>query len=287
MDLGLFGPDSVTWRVHAEPILFVGGLRALFLQALHPRAIAGVAQNSSYRHDPWGRLLRTAEYVVTTLYGTTAQAEESGRRIRARHARMTATDPDTGERFRVNAPELLRWVHVGEVDSYAQTARRAGLRLSRTEWDAYWAEQRRAAALVGLDPAAVPGSTAEAADYFDQMRPELRMTRDAAEALVFLSTPPPPWRSGGWRRAVLGGFGRPAFRVAGLGVAATAFGLLPPWARRLYGGFGLPTTDVAASLSARSLRLAMGALPRRLYEGPVYRGAMDRAAAAGAPAPPP
>ena len=71
-DLGLFGPDSVTWKVHAEPVLLVAGLRSLYLQALHPRAMAGVAQNSAYQSDPWGRLVRTATYVATTVYGTTA-----------------------------------------------------------------------------------------------------------------------------------------------------------------------------------------------------------------------
>jgi uncharacterized protein (DUF2236 family) len=277
-DTGLFGPGSVTWRVHAEPILVLGGLRALFLQALHPRAMAGVAQNSRYQDDPWGRLVRTADFVGTTIFGTTVQAEEAGRRVRAIHARLTATDPFTGERFQVDDPDLLRWVHVTEVDSYAETARRAGVRLGAARWDAYWDEQRRAAALVGLDPATVPGSTAEAAGYYRAVRPGLRMTRDAAGTLAFLATPPPPWRAGG-RRALVKRLGRPPFRLAALGVAMTAFGLLPPWARRLYGSPGLPTTDLAASLSARSLRLAMAALPHRVYEGPLYRDAMARAAA--------
>ena len=53
-DVGLFGPGSVTWKLHQEPILLLGGLRSLYLQALHPRAVAGVAQNSGYRPDAWG-----------------------------------------------------------------------------------------------------------------------------------------------------------------------------------------------------------------------------------------
>lgn len=278
-DAGLFGPGSVTWQVHAEPVLLLGGLRALFLQALHPRAVAGVAQNSSYRADPWGRFHRTVTYVATTIYGTTAQAEAAGRRVRARHARMTAVDPDTGERFRLDEPDLLRWVHVAEVDSYADTARRAGVRLDPAQWDRYWAEQRRAAALVGLDPADVPGSAGEAADFFHRIRPVLRMTREAAGVLAFLLSPPLPWRPTGRRASLLGRLGGPPFRLATFGMAMTAFGLLPPWARRMYGGFGLPTTDLAASVSARSLRRALAAVPRRVYEGPIYRDAMARAAA--------
>jgi uncharacterized protein (DUF2236 family) len=279
-DTGLFGPNSVTWRVHAEPVLMLGGLRSLFLQALHPRAMAGVAQHSSYKGDPWGRLLRTVDYVGTTIFGTTAQAEAAGRRVRAIHARLTATDPFTGERFRLDEPALLRWVHVTEVDSYADTARRAGVRLSDAHWDRYWDEQRRTAALVGLDPATVPGSVGEADDYVAAVRPQLRMTREAADTLVFLATPPPPWRSGGgWLRSAAKFAGRAPFRVASFGVAVTAFSLLPPWARRMYGGLGLPVTDLAASASARSLRLAMAALPHRVYEGPLYQEAMARAQA--------
>jgi uncharacterized protein (DUF2236 family) len=280
-DLGLFGPESVTWRVHREPILMLGGLRALFLQSLHPRAVSGVMQNSNFQHDPWGRLMRTVEYVATTIYGTTAEATAAGRRVRVLHARLTAVDPATGERFRINEPELLRWVHVTEVDSYAETARRAGLRLTGIDWDGYWDEQRRRAALVGLDPAGVPGSRGEVADYFRSVRPRLRMTRDAAETLRFLAWPPaPPWQPApGWRSA-LARLGAPPLRLAGLGVAATAFALLPPWARRLYGAFGLPTGDLAATVSARTLRLVLNTLPHRVYEGPIYQAAMTRAEAA-------
>src|SRR5262245_25992846 len=101
-DLGLFGPDSVSWRLHREPILLLAGLRAVYLQALHPRAVAGVVQNSAYEKDPWGRLERTATYVATTVYGTTAQARAAGRQVRGIHARLRAVDHRTGERFRLD-----------------------------------------------------------------------------------------------------------------------------------------------------------------------------------------
>jgi len=267
-DLGLFGPDTVTWRVHAEPILFLAGLRALYLQALHPRAIAGVAQNSGYKSDPWGRLIRTVQYVGTVIYGTTAQAEKAGQRIRAVHARMTATDPATGELFRVDEPDLLRWVHVTEIESFVTTATRAGVRLTPAEVDLYYTEQRRAAALVGLDEDAVPGSAAEVEEYYRALRPELAMTRDCAESALFLANPPLPW-----------GLGYTPVRLAYAGLVATAIGLLPRWARRLYGLPGLPGTDLGASASVRTLRLALAALPHRLYEGPLYQAAMARAAA--------
>lgn len=274
-DLGLFGPGSVTWKVHAEPILLVAGLRSLYLQALHPRAVAAVAQNSDFRSDPWGRLLRTSQYVATTIYGTTAEAESAGRRLTALHARLRARDPVTAQEFRIDDPELLRWVHVAEVESFVSTARRAGLRLTDAEIDTYYTEQRRAAALVGLDPAAVPGSAAAVEHYYRDVHAELRMTRDAAETAFFLTAPPVPRTLS---RPVRLGLTLGPARLAYFGIAGTAFGLLPSWARRLYGGLGLPTTDRSAELSARTLRLALNAIPRRYIEGPIYQAAQARAA---------
>ncbi|MFG2053756.1 oxygenase MpaB family protein [Micromonospora sp. NPDC048930] len=274
-DLGLFGPGSVTWKVHAEPILIVAGLRSLYLQALHPRAMAGVAQNSNYRTDAWGRLVRTATYVATTIYGTTAEAEAAGRRLRTRHARLRARDPFTGEEFRIDDPDLLRWVHVAEVESFVSTARRAGLPLTDAEVDGYYTEQRRAAALAGLDPADVPGTATEVADYYRRIQGDLRMTKEAAETALFLTAPPVPWKVS--RPLQLGlSLGPP--RWAYLGVAGLAMALLPAWARRLYGGLGLPTTALSADLSVRALRLALAAVPRRYREGPLQQAAKARAA---------
>jgi uncharacterized protein (DUF2236 family) len=278
-DLGLFGPGSVTWRLHEEPILIVAGLRSLYLQALHPRAMAGVAQNSHYKTDPWGRLVRTSMYVGTTIYGTTAEAEAAGSRLRRLHARMTARDPETGEEFRVDDPHLLRWVHVTEVESFVTTARRAGAALSDADVDAYYTEQRRAAELVGLDPASVPGSAAEVAAYYESIRPELRLTKEAAETMVFLTAPPVPWKlSLPWKLTLELGPPRLAYFV----IATTALGLLPPWARRLYGGLGLRAADLTASVSVRAMRAALAAVPRRFVEGPLYQAAMERAAASAA-----
>jgi len=244
-DIGLFGPQSVTWKLHQEPILVLGGLRSLYLQALHPRAVAGVVQNSGYRSDAWGRLNRTSEYVGTVVYGSTAEVEQAASRLRRLHARMTATDPRTGETFRIDEPDLLRWVHVAEVESFLTTARRAGLKLTGDEVDAYYTEQLRAAELVGLDPATVPATAAEVAAYYQAMRPQLRLTRDSVETALFLTVPPVPvtWGS----RPVRLGLTLGPTRWAYFGIAGTAIALLPPWARKMYGGLGWPTTDLSAS----------------------------------------
>ena len=278
-DAGLFGPDSVTWKLHREPILLLGGLRSLYLQALHPRAVAGVAQNSGYKADPWGRLNRTSDYVGTVVYGSTAQVEAASRRLRRMHSRMSAVDPSTGERFRIDEPDLLRWVHVAEVESFLTTARRAGLKLTDDEVDRYYTEQVRAAELVGLDPSTVPATAAEVAAYYEQMRPELRMTKDSAETALFLTVPPVPesWANRGLRLGLSLGPTRWAY----FGIAGTAIALLPPWARKMYGGLGLPTTDISADLSVRGMRFLLrgviAAAPERYRVAPMRQDALDRA----------
>jgi uncharacterized protein (DUF2236 family) len=278
-DVGLFGPDSVTWKLHREPILLLGGLRSLYLQALHPRAVAGIAQNSNFRGDAWGRLVRTSDYVGTVIYGSTEEVEAAGHRIRRLHSRMTAIDPRTGERFRIDEPDLLRWVHVAEVESFLTTARRAGLTLTDDEVDAYYTEQLAAAELVGLDPATVPASAAEVAAYYAAMRPELSLTRDSAETALFLTVPPVPDSWG--NRAVRLGLTLGPTRWAYFGIAGTAIGLLPAWARKMYGGLGWPTTDLTAELSVRSMRLLLktviAAAPRRYKVAPMRRAALERA----------
>ena len=70
-----FAPDSVTWRVHADPSMVVAGIRALLQQALHPEAMAGFTAHSSYREGAWGRLARTAEYVAITTYAPKGEVD--------------------------------------------------------------------------------------------------------------------------------------------------------------------------------------------------------------------
>ena len=283
-DVGLFGPDSVTWKLHKEPVLMLGGLRSLYLQALHPRAVAAIAQNSGYREDPSGRLARTSNYVGTVVFGSTEDVELAAGRLRRLHARLSAVDPRTGERFRIDEPDLLRWVHVAEIESFLTTAVRAGVRLTGEEVDAYYTEQLKSAGLVGLDPTTVPSTAAEVAAYYEAMQPELALTKDSIETALFLTVPPVPENWG--NRALRLGLTLGPTRWAYTGIAATAIGLLPPWARRMYGGLGWPTTDLAAGLSVRGLRLLIAsvqaAAPKRYRMSAVRRAALERAGQAPA-----
>ncbi|AKZ54031.1 hypothetical protein SAM23877_0982 [Streptomyces ambofaciens ATCC 23877] len=222
-DPGLFGPDSVTWQAHGDPMMWIAGIRALYLQALHPRAVRGVMQNSDFRRDAWGRLMRTASFVGTTTYGTTEAAERAGARVRKIHRRLGATDPATGERYGVDEPALLLWVHCAEIGSYLHVLRRSGFPFTDAHADRYLAEHRHSARLVGLDPGTVPATRAELAAYFARVRPELAAGPEAREVDDFLLHPPThpllvPARELLWRR-----------------VAHLAYDSLPPYAHELYG----------------------------------------------------
>jgi uncharacterized protein (DUF2236 family) len=253
---GLYGPGSVTWRISAEPIMWVGGLRAMYLQALHPRTMRATWQNTAFARpgEAWGRFGRTVEFVRIRTYGNPDEVERAGRRVRKVHASLTGTDED-GSVIRLDEPELLLWVHCGEIASYADIARRAAIGVSDRDLDEFVREQRRGAAVVGLDPAVVPGSMPELDAYFERMRPELRACYEARQALIKSFVPDIPWPFTGLRLVV------PPLNVL-------AFASLPRWARRLYGAPGSPVTDLSTTVTLRALHQAATRIPRKLLGMP-------------------
>jgi uncharacterized protein (DUF2236 family) len=256
-DGGLFGPGSVTWRVMGEPVLIVGGIRALLLQALHPRSMWGTAQNSELMNpsEAWARLSRTVEFVRVRTWGTEQEVERVGRRVRKLHSKLSGLDLRTGETFPVDDPENLLWVHLGEVDSYLDIARRAGVPLSRADADRFVDEQRRAAAVVGLDPADVPASVAEMKAYYQEMREHIWACKEAREGLLRMFNPSVP-------RQLL------PLKLAAPGLGMLVVSTLPRWARRMYGLPGLPTSDLAATVALKGLYRGTKVIPEKVRYQP-------------------
>ncbi len=259
-DLGLFGPDSVSWQLHAEPAMWLAGIRSLYLQALHPRAVAGILQNSDFRADPLGRLVRTANFVGATTYCPRDEVLRAAARVRSVHRSLRATYE--GRTYRVDEPELLLWVHCAEVSSFLTVVRRAGFPLTAAHADRYLDEQRRSAELVGLDPSEVPGSVAEMAAYLRAVRPTLRRTPDSDEIYEFLHRPPV-----GGRLAL----GLPLYAPV---VGQLAYSLLPGWAVRHYGRRAYPTPVSTAGMRAlaetlRALQRTVRAVVREPRLGPL------------------
>ncbi|ROO83101.1 uncharacterized protein (DUF2236 family) [Actinocorallia herbida] len=255
MAASVAAPESVTWRVHIDRSMWIGGVRSLMLQALHPMAMWGVWQNSNFQEDPFGRLQRTADFVGVATFGSTEEIETLAARVRGIHRSLRILNHDTGKRERLDQPELLLWVHCAEVYSYLETARRAGLPLTDAMADRYLDEQRHTAEHVGLHAEDVPGSVKEMEAYFREMRPRLRATREALETVKFLVWPNMP------ENLKFLTPGKPAYFPFG----ALCYYSLPKWAREMYGTLPeVPQPLVTAAL--RSFRLAVNSVPERVHD---------------------
>jgi len=275
--VGLFSPDSVTWRVHSEPLMGLAGLRALLLQALHPASMVILDRHSRYRDDPWAMLTRITEFVGLATFGSATEAMLAGSRVRAVHARINGSTHG-GETFTAEDPQLLAWVHSCLVASFLEVITRGGLRLTGAEQDAYIAEQVTSAMLVGLEPDEVPRNRAQLLDYFKTIRPVLECTPAALQAARVVINPLPREVRTAPVAAFSGPMGtvlqaRPGWAV----VAGLAYAALPPWARRLYGIGELPgpagLTDTATTLGLRALRTMLRPSPGRAPPGTRERGA--------------
>jgi uncharacterized protein (DUF2236 family) len=189
-DGGILGPQAVAWPVVSHPGALIGGLRALIIQSLHPLAMAGVAQHSDYRSRALDRLRRTAWYVAAGVFGDTETARRAGERVRRMHAKVRGTDPVTGKPYSADDPETQVWVHSVEWHSFLAAHRVFGPALTPDEEDRYIAEGVAIAGLVGTPAELVPASVAEMRAYFASVRPQLRMSEPAREAIEFVLHPP-------------------------------------------------------------------------------------------------
>ncbi len=224
----MFAEDRPIRRVHGDSSMFIGGIRALLLQSLHPLAMAAVAGHSGYRGDPWGRLQRTSYFLAVTTFGRAGDAQEAVDRVRAIHARVTGTAPD-GRPYAASDPRLLTWVHIAEADSFLRAHSRFGARpLDQPERDGYVADLARIGAALGVPEP--PRTEAELAERIAEYRPELAATAQAREAARFLLLNPP-----------LPVIARPPYGV----LAAAAVSLLPGWARLPLRLPRLPVTEAA------------------------------------------
>ncbi len=248
-DPGLFGPDSVTWRVHADASMLIGGISAIMLQTLHPLAMAGVADHSDYRQRPFQRLSRTSSFVTATTYASTPVAEAIIDTVRAVHTRVVGTAPD-GRPYRADDPELLRWIHVAEVSSFLRAHRRYHLLpVVAADQDRYLDETAVVAERLGAT--GLPRSRAEVATYFEAVRPDLQAGDQALESIRYIQASP---------------FTNPVLRTAYRVVIRAGTGLLPGWARDMLRLPPQPLVEAsvvrpAAATLLMVLRLAGGTPP--------------------------
>ncbi|MEC9395239.1 MAG: oxygenase MpaB family protein [Actinomycetota bacterium] len=241
-DPGLFGPGSVTWRIMSDSSTFIGGVRALLVQAAHPEVAAGVGDHSSYRADPLGRLSRTAAYVTATAYGSLPEVDHAIGLVKRLHGPVSGMS-HRGLAYSASNPAMAAWVHNALVDSFLVSYRTYGpSQVSAADADAYVAEQVRLGSRMGADP--LP-DTADGLHRWIIGHPSLGSSPSGTDALRFLSGPP------------LDPMVRMAYRIIYDAAAATV-----PFEVRDVLGLEVPRGAVVRGrLLVRGLRVALGASP--------------------------
>ena len=263
-DTGLFGPGSVAWDLHSHPAMLVGGLRALMVQALHPLGMAAVADHSDYRSDVWGRFDRTSGYVLNTVYGERALAEELGARVRAVHRPIRGIDSVTGRAYSADDPVLLLWIHCTLIESFLSAYRRYVGPVAPERADAYVAEMVRQAQLVGLQAEDVPSDERANAAFIRDQIPDLVRTTRSLEAMdTFLHPPLTPLRRPYWWAAT-----------------TAALAILPDYALNMY---EMSRPQVGASMVQPFVQFGSRFIRSFLPGPPVLQQARRAAEAAGRP----
>ena len=239
-DDGLFGRRSIVWRVNRDRCFPLAGMRSLMIQALHPLAMAGVAQHSGWRQDPFGRLAATSSYLLTTTYGDTDSALAAAAWVRKIHTHVRGIDPETGLPYSAEDPSLLLWVHAGMVESIVTVVQRYGRVLDAGDADRYVAEMVRFAEIVGVPAEQVPSSVASVRTYIESV--ELRQATPAARNAIGVVLDPPDLDA--------------EMQDLWHDLAQVAVGTLPDWAREMY-GFAAPPAEL---MEREPVRQLLGAL---------------------------
>lgn len=252
-DPGLYGPDSVIWRVHGDfSSMLCGGISALLMQMLHPLALAGVWDHSTFRSDMMGRLRRTSQFIAVTTFGNTVDAQTLIERVKRIHLQVTGVDAQ-GVEYAASDPRLLTWVHVAETSRFlASHVRYKNPQLSLAEQDRYYAEAAVVAEALGAEQ--VPKSVEDVEAYLLAMQPQLRCDERTREVLsILMNAPAPSWQA------------RPAMKA----MLMAGIELLPEWAQQQFGFRFSP-------LRRRLIRLRINLLAKALRWS-IRRGAYQRA----------
>lgn len=161
---GIFGANSVSWRINRESALFLGAGRAALLQLAHPWVAAALDQHSSLLAKPIARFHNTFRVVFTMIFGTADQAFTSARSLYQMHTRITGELPQTvagydkGSRYEALHIPALQWVYATLIESAVIAYECVLPPLSRDELTNYYAESKILAGLFGLPPTALPES---------------------------------------------------------------------------------------------------------------------------------
>ena len=241
-DPGLLGPESVSWRVIADPAAFVGGLRGLLIQAAHPEVVAGVDQHSRYRDDPLGRLSRTSAYVTATTFGAWPEVDRAIRQVRMAHRSVRGTS-SRGIPYDAADPGHAAWVHNALTDSFLTTNRYySDYPLTSVEADRFVREQNRIGTLLRAKP--LPTTAHELSNWITT-HPEIDSSPEMTKVVEFLTAPPLP-------RGIKAGY---------LVLIEAATATLPDRVLQILDLRSRPAARIAGRAAVNSLRWALGYSP--------------------------
>ena len=153
---GIFGPDSVSWKVNRESALFLAAGRAALLQLAHPWVAAAIAQHSKTFHDPISRFHRTFRVMFTVSFGSMEQAFAAARQLHHMHQSIRGAVPETigrfsaGSSYEANEVNALRWVYATLIDSSVLAYDLVLPPLTEVECERYYRESRTVASLFGI-----------------------------------------------------------------------------------------------------------------------------------------
>lgn len=250
---GLFRSGSWLRRVSGEPVLLFGGGRALLLEIAHPLVAAGVAEHSSFRSDPFGRLQRTLEAMTAIVFRDRTAALAAARGVERAHRRVTGRLAEAAGRFPAGTsysgrdPELMLWVWATLVDTAVLIYQRFVGDLDAGARRAYYADHRSVARVLGVPGALVPPTWEDFRAWFDAMleSDSLAVTPTSREIAETVLQPPASVSDARKLRLI-------------------TTGLLPP---KLREAFGLPWDEAstarleALTASVRGLRRSAAAAP--------------------------
>jgi uncharacterized protein (DUF2236 family) len=262
-DAGLFGPESLSWQVHREAAVMLGGARALLMHAAHPLVVAGARQTQMYTQDPWTRLERTLRLNYLVTFGSKTQAEATARHINQIHERINGVDEVTGLPYNALDPELLLWVHASLVDTALVMERLVVGRLDDEGRQRFHEESMLQAEMLELPRSMIPPTVEDLRAYLDEVMASgiLRRT-DGSEAVGSLIMNPPPETPQ-----------RPLWRL----ISFWSFGLLPkPVREDVYSVGWNPLQEAAMRVSLEAVKRLRPLAPSELRLIPPARSAEDR-----------
>lgn len=226
-DPGIFGPGSVTWRLHTEQWLIAAGARAFLMQAANPVVAQGALDHSRFAEDPYGRVYNTVSAMTVLIFGSTKEANGMAQRINRLHHTVTGKVNDTVGQHHAGTPysamdvPALLWVHAVFVDSILSAYQSFVGPLSDAEKEAYWQESLRYARRLGLGENDLPPSYPALQSYMREAvaTGEVAVGSGARAIAQTILYPPMPW------------YRRPLWAI----VQSMTIGQLPAELRRQYG----------------------------------------------------